>query len=617
MRTVSYRLVDLQKCMIPLGFVGENEHTVVQFDCKKVYDEYPNAVPALTVQPPEGSAYPAVTTRDGDIVSWTVEDSDLVYTGYGEFQLTFSQSGVVVKSYIGRTKIERSIAASGSAPDPVSDWLTEANTALNGIPQAIDDALAEAKASGEFDGADGQDGADGFSPVVEVSEISGGHRVSVTDAGGTETFDVMNGEDGQDGAPGADGKDGKDGKDGTDGQDGTDGVSPTVAITTITGGHRVTITDATGDHSYDVMDGDPAAIIDDTAGAGDTGKTFSADKLTTELNGVKSAINSMEESIAPVEASATATAAHAVGELFILDDSLLVALSAIAVGDTITTTGATPNAAVTTLSAKLIKDVQVNGSSVLSSGVANVSAASNSALGVVKGSASGVYGVSVWSGATAGTLAIEPASDSDIKNGSQSYKPIAPAKEQNAAFYGLAKAAGDTSQSSSSNAVGVYTEDAKLKIQQMLGLWEPKCYVKYTQEEDANNTETMSFDQLNVPIEIYEELVIVIYQSDSNNGQTISSNDWNYLNVRDSVNSVYLTSNSAGYMKGAKPAILKFKRYPYCVICEVTSGGASLATYAYPRSSDYLDKVNFLQLGSSSGLIKAGTTIEAFIHRFI
>lgn len=37
---------------------------------------------------------------------------------------------------------------------------------------------------------------------------------------------------------------------------GEPGYSPTVTITTITGGHRVTITDVNGDHSFDVMDGD-------------------------------------------------------------------------------------------------------------------------------------------------------------------------------------------------------------------------------------------------------------------------------------------------------------------------------------------------------------------------
>lgn len=48
---------------------------------------------------------------------------------------------------------------------------------------------------------------------------------------------------------------GADGADGIDGHDGVDGFSPTVTITPIRGGNRVTITDADGDHQFDVMDG--------------------------------------------------------------------------------------------------------------------------------------------------------------------------------------------------------------------------------------------------------------------------------------------------------------------------------------------------------------------------
>ena len=42
--------------------------------------------------------------------------------------------------------------------------------------------------------------------------------------------------------------------------------------------------------------GDPALIIDDEAGEGDTDKTFSADKLTEELGGVKNAIQGIDNS---------------------------------------------------------------------------------------------------------------------------------------------------------------------------------------------------------------------------------------------------------------------------------------------------------------------------------
>ena len=49
------------------------------------------------------------------------------------------------------------------------------------------------------EGSPGQDGSDGFSPVVTVTEITGGHEVEVVDAEGTQTFDVMDGLDGQSG----------------------------------------------------------------------------------------------------------------------------------------------------------------------------------------------------------------------------------------------------------------------------------------------------------------------------------------------------------------------------------------------------------------------------------
>ena len=53
------------------------------------------------------------------------------------------------------------------------------------------------------DGADGKNGIDGISPIVSVEDITGGHRVTITDKEGAKTFDVMNGKDGQGGGGGA------------------------------------------------------------------------------------------------------------------------------------------------------------------------------------------------------------------------------------------------------------------------------------------------------------------------------------------------------------------------------------------------------------------------------
>ena len=56
-------------------------------------------------------------------------------------------------------------------------------------------------------GTDGADGKDGISPAVSVAAITGGNRVTITDAEGAKTFDVMDGAQGKQGNNGADGKD--------------------------------------------------------------------------------------------------------------------------------------------------------------------------------------------------------------------------------------------------------------------------------------------------------------------------------------------------------------------------------------------------------------------------
>lgn len=96
------------------------------------------------------------------------------------------------------------------------------------LPSAINTALAQAKESGEFDGADGQpgeNGTDGYSPTANVTQNDNGATITITDKNGTTTATVTNGKDGADGIPGKDGADGKDGEPGADGQD---GITPTI-----------------------------------------------------------------------------------------------------------------------------------------------------------------------------------------------------------------------------------------------------------------------------------------------------------------------------------------------------------------------------------------------------
>lgn len=111
-------------------------------------------------------------------------------------------------------------------------------------------------------------------------------------------------------------------------------------------------------------------------------------------------------------------------------------------------------------------DVQVNGTSIVENSVANIPLASNNSTpGVVIPNSNDGIGVT-----SSGKLYINTPSDSAIKAGTNQYAPITAVKQHQAVFYGLAKASGDTTQSASANAVGVYTDEAKTAIQNMLGI---------------------------------------------------------------------------------------------------------------------------------------------------
>ena len=117
----------------------------------------------------------------------------------------------------------------------------------------------------------------------------------------------------------------------------------------------------------------------------------------------------------------------------------------------------------------------------LTSYVKNTDYATTTVGGVVK--VSGTYGSGINSN---GILYIYKASDTEVKAGTDSYKPITPNSQHRSVFYGLAKASGDTTQASSANAIGVYTNDAKTKIKTMLDI--PTKTSELTNDSNFINT---------------------------------------------------------------------------------------------------------------------------------
>lgn len=90
-------------------------------------------------------------------------------------------------------------------------------------------------------GGDGAAGKDGVSPTITVTDIVGGHRLTIVDTIGTKTVDVL---DGVNGAEGKAGSQGPAGIQGPAGQDGVNAVIKSVSATVdnSTGAPTVSVT---------------------------------------------------------------------------------------------------------------------------------------------------------------------------------------------------------------------------------------------------------------------------------------------------------------------------------------------------------------------------------------
>ena len=159
-------------------------------------------------------------------------------------------------------------------------------------------------------------GADGTYPTITAS--------ATADATSSDNPSVTVTKTGDDDAPNFafafSGLKGTKGDTGNTGAAGQDGVSPEVTITTITGGHRVTITDA--DHpsgqSFDVMDG---------SGSGDMQKSVYDSTSAVETAGgiasyVSSAISGKADSSDLDDWTASATAQTSGSDVIVVFDDL-------------------------------------------------------------------------------------------------------------------------------------------------------------------------------------------------------------------------------------------------------------------------------------------------------
>ena len=110
----------------------------------------------------------------------------------------------------------------------------------------------------------------------------------------------------------------------------------------------------------------------------------------------------------------------------------------------------------------MVKDVKIVDTSCVTDGVAVIP----------EGSADnyGVYKVGTALTVNSGKIGIINAQDNTIKSGASGSSVLTPGRQHLSVFYGLAKVAGDSSQSASQNEPGNYTDNAMDNILNMLGV---------------------------------------------------------------------------------------------------------------------------------------------------
>ena len=129
----------------------------------------------------------ASAQKAGQALSDTIAAKENALKAIGDKQTTATQAVDTARDK-ALQQVESSTEAAHTA---ASEAATSAGNADQSAQEAAD-SLQELKdgiAAGDFKGEPGNDGK---SPVVTVTDIENGHRVSITDKDGTKTIDVLN-----------------------------------------------------------------------------------------------------------------------------------------------------------------------------------------------------------------------------------------------------------------------------------------------------------------------------------------------------------------------------------------------------------------------------------------
>ncbi len=255
MKTITINALTEGKKLLPLGRQGENEALQIVFNVSELIAEYGEGTAVLVAQRSQDVApYAIVTSQSEKTVTWTISSTDTLYQGVGKANLMWNVNNTVAKTIDFDTYVFPSISGIVTVPDAIQSWYNEMLEYINSIAvddskieevvteyleehpieapvtsvnektgavvltsedvgalseaeltSAINKALAQAKASGEFDGPQGIQGPKGDKGDTGDTGATGPQ--------GEQGVQGIQGEQGPKGDTGANGQDGADGQD--------------------------------------------------------------------------------------------------------------------------------------------------------------------------------------------------------------------------------------------------------------------------------------------------------------------------------------------------------------------------------------------------------------------
>jgi hypothetical protein len=136
LRTIRLKLSEIPKQTINLGYCGENNNTLVLFDCTDEIVPGEEYFVYMSIERPTGEKEGVVLTLSDGLAEWIITSTDLTAQFYGEYQITLKHGEDTSKTAIGHYVVNRSVVVNPE-PEPPKTGLTGRTFRLNKISDEL------------------------------------------------------------------------------------------------------------------------------------------------------------------------------------------------------------------------------------------------------------------------------------------------------------------------------------------------------------------------------------------------------------------------------------------------------------------------------------------------